>query len=178
VLLLDINASDRILDMCCAPGGKMVLAGLLQDSVSTLVKNKRGVEKTYWASTGTITGIDISKERILNAASLLKKYRVGKACLYWQNGLTFNAGPCYSFPDLSALRSFVESDVGRQGRILKISKQKIHHLLYASSLLRKYPCWQAAAPIYNKVSHSLYIISSLSIFFRFYSMWNVHTTAL
>ncbi|KAJ1977272.1 hypothetical protein H4R35_002364 [Dimargaris xerosporica] len=73
VLALDLEPSDHVLDLCCAPGAKLcMVSDILGDSGS-----------------GTVTGVDISTQRLATCRSLLKKYRRFNARLYQADGTTF-----------------------------------------------------------------------------------------
>lgn len=41
-------------------------------------------------STGTVTGVDISKERLYTCKSLIQKYKLGRARVFLADGTTFN----------------------------------------------------------------------------------------
>lgn len=68
---LEIKEGDHILDLCCAPGTKLVM-----------MASKMG-------SSGTITGVDISRHRIFNVRALVKKYKVDNVRIYNENGTSF-----------------------------------------------------------------------------------------
>ncbi|KAI9294567.1 S-adenosyl-L-methionine-dependent methyltransferase [Neoconidiobolus thromboides FSU 785] len=71
VLALDTQSTDRVLDLCCAPGMKLLMiAELLEE--------------------GNITGVDISKSRLSTCRALVKKYQVAnKVKLYYGDGTIF-----------------------------------------------------------------------------------------
>lgn len=71
VQLLEIKANDHILDLCCAPGLKLIYAGL-----------KLG-------NNGSITGVDSSKDRLCITRSLVKKYKVNNVRLFVGDGRYF-----------------------------------------------------------------------------------------
>ncbi|CAG8451977.1 5277_t:CDS:2 [Funneliformis mosseae] len=83
VYSLDIHPNDQILDLCCAPGAKLCL-------ISNLLDNK-GI--------GTITGVDISKNRLSICKNLCKKYKLAKVRLFLEDGTRFNVlAPSYLVP--------------------------------------------------------------------------------
>lgn len=83
VSLLRLEPTDHALDLCCAPGGKLILSSLIQS---------RGIERDFTNSPeeiGTVTGVDLSPHRLATCRSLLKKYQVQCARLFCADGTTF-----------------------------------------------------------------------------------------
>ncbi|KAJ3216064.1 hypothetical protein HDU67_009944 [Dinochytrium kinnereticum] len=76
VYALSVEPNDHVLDLCCAPGGKMCLVADLQG-------NEDGV-------VGTVTGVDVSSHRIATCRSVLRKYKIRRARLFLSDGTTFN----------------------------------------------------------------------------------------
>lgn len=74
VLLLEPKAEEHLLDLCCAPGAKLVLAS-----------------KLGFAS---VTGVDISPHRLSIARSFAKQYKLPAVRLYCQDGRAFDQQPC------------------------------------------------------------------------------------
>lgn len=72
VKYLEIKHGDHVLDLCCAPGSKLVLAGFLA------------------GSTGSVTGVDISPHRIATTRSIVKKYKLPKVRLFLSDGTNFD----------------------------------------------------------------------------------------
>ena len=81
VYLLELKSSDHVLDLCCAPGGKLVLAGLLMG---------REFRDTAPEANGTLTGVDIASHRLATCRSLLKKYKIPRTRLFCTDGTTFD----------------------------------------------------------------------------------------
>ncbi|KAJ1963712.1 hypothetical protein IWQ62_003135, partial [Dispira parvispora] len=73
VLALDLEENDQVLDLCCAPGAKLCM---ISDLLGT-------------DGRGTVTGVDISPQRIATCRALVKKYRHWNARLYCGDGTTF-----------------------------------------------------------------------------------------
>lgn len=84
VAALDIQPSDNVLDLCCAPGSKLLYVANIMDPPSELK------EKSSTLSNGTVTGVDLSKNRLHVCKSLLSKYSVTKVRLFRCDGTTFN----------------------------------------------------------------------------------------
>ena len=82
VSLLNLQPSDHLLDLCCAPGCKLVLAARTMHATPTPL-----------ATTGIITGVDISPRRLANTRALLKKYSVPHVRLFQADGTTFAQHP-------------------------------------------------------------------------------------
>lgn len=80
VSLLDLKSSDHVLDLCCAPGGKLVLASFLQGA-SDFSKPEEA---------GTLTGVDLASHRLATCRSIIKKYNVQRARLFCADGTSFN----------------------------------------------------------------------------------------
>lgn len=80
VSLLDLRGSDHLLDLCCAPGGKLVLASFFQGP-GDFSKPEH---------VGTLTGVDLSSHRLSTCRSLIKKYKVERARLFCADGTSFN----------------------------------------------------------------------------------------
>jgi 16S rRNA C967 or C1407 C5-methylase (RsmB/RsmF family) len=73
---LEIAASDHVLDLCCAPGAKSCyIAELMGDGM------------------GTITGVDISKQRLFTAKRQVLKHGHDRIRLFCCDGTMFNVPP-------------------------------------------------------------------------------------
>ncbi|TPX66373.1 hypothetical protein SpCBS45565_g04535 [Spizellomyces sp. 'palustris'] len=71
---LDVAPDDHVLDLCCAPGMKLCYVADLQGSDGR----------------GTVTGVDLSPDRIAVCKGLLKKYRLERARLFIADGANFD----------------------------------------------------------------------------------------
>lgn len=67
---LQLASDDHVLDLCCAPGGKMVLMS------------------EQLRSGGSITGVDISRARLAAASTMAKKYKLPRLRLLHGDGTT------------------------------------------------------------------------------------------
>lgn len=114
VYALGLVPSDHYLDLCCAPGAKLCLAGMLMQSAE---------------GTGSITGVDISKDRLAVCRSMIKKYQINNARLYCQDAVSFNTG--------IMLQSSQEHEKDRP--------------FYLSSCYRRYPGWHPSSRLYSKI---------------------------
>lgn len=73
---LELDKDSKILDMCCAPGMKLVYAGLLLRSIAYQEDQEKGPYNATGEQNNSITGIDISRDRLSITRSLVKKYKV------------------------------------------------------------------------------------------------------
>ena len=71
---LEINPNDQVLDLCCAPGAKTCYISDLQGN----------------SGIGTVTGVDLSKQRLSVCKSLTKKYKLEKCRLFHADGTNFD----------------------------------------------------------------------------------------
>ena len=75
VVALDPRPGEDVLDLCCAPGAKLcAIADCMQQS-------------------GTLTGVDISEQRLASCRTLCTKYGITNARLVLQDGSTFEGPP-------------------------------------------------------------------------------------
>ena len=75
VAALDVQPGDHVLDLCCAPGAKLCA---LADSM--------GLQ-------GTLTGVDVSEERLAACRTLCSKYRISNVRLVLGDGRCFATPP-------------------------------------------------------------------------------------
>lgn len=86
VLLLDLQENDAFLDVCCAPGCKLVLAGLMIGKFGG-----NGID-----AGGSCTGVDISRHRLCTAKSMVTKYKVPNVRLFLGDARKFVVPPHHS----------------------------------------------------------------------------------
>lgn len=77
---LQIKNDDHVLDLCCAPGPKMLYISDLMNSGGR-------------SSLGTITGVDISRHRLGTCLGQIRKYKHDRIRLFLQDGTTFDVPP-------------------------------------------------------------------------------------
>ncbi|KAJ0980731.1 hypothetical protein J5N97_008986 [Dioscorea zingiberensis] len=79
VLALGVSEGDHVLDLCTAPGAKLcMLSDLL-------------------GSSGSLTGVDISRDRLAACRTMLQKYELGDRCrLFIADGTLFSLLPLRS----------------------------------------------------------------------------------
>lgn len=75
---LDLQKDDDVLDLCCAPGAKLVV-------LSCLLCELQG--------DGSVTGVDLSKTRLEVCRALVTKYRLSRIRLFLEDGCRFNVPP-------------------------------------------------------------------------------------
>ena len=73
IYLLDPKPDEHFLDLCCAPGTKLILASRL--------------------GFASVTGVDISRSRLSTAVSMVKDYGVPLVRLFLADGRHFSEGP-------------------------------------------------------------------------------------
>ena len=73
-----------MLDLCCAPGGKLILSSFLQGEGTR--KNKNFNDPI---NVGTLTGVDLSEHRLATCRSMMKKYGVECGRLFCGDGTKF-----------------------------------------------------------------------------------------
>lgn len=71
---LSVSLNDHVLDLCCAPGAKTCYISDLQGRIGA----------------GTVTGVDLSKQRLSVCRSLVKKYKLEKCRLFHADGTDFD----------------------------------------------------------------------------------------
>ncbi|RIA95926.1 S-adenosyl-L-methionine-dependent methyltransferase [Glomus cerebriforme] len=133
---LDIQPNDHILDLCCAPGVKLCL-------ISNLLDND-GI--------GTITGVDISKNRLSICKNLCKKYKIAKVRLFLEDGTKFNVfAPSYLEPIKKITGQLHELRIN--GNILKFSEDisEIVTPFWTPKILRNDPQERGSQYLYDKV---------------------------
>lgn len=89
---LELEPNDHYLDLCCAPGAKLCMAGMMIQGYN---HNIASDIKSF----GSITGVDISKSRLSTCRSLVKKYKIGQVRLFCMDGALFNIGVVQSNPN-------------------------------------------------------------------------------
>ena len=112
IYLLDPKPEEHFLDLCCAPGTKLILAS-----------------KLGFAS---VTGVDISKDRLNTAVSMVKRHKVALVRLFLADGRSFSEGP------LETIHSLRQKPMSQA------------HVFYSSSPYRKSPC-RPTNTLYDKV---------------------------
>ncbi|KAH9385662.1 uncharacterized protein NEMAJ01_0558 [Nematocida major] len=118
---LEIDAESKVLDTCCAPGMKLVYAGLRMKGVN---------------SGKSITGVDISRERLNIAASLVKKYRVPGVRLIQGDSTSLESSPVREATLLEA--QTVPSSACRCRMAQEGTSQSVQRVHYTSTGLRKF----------------------------------------
>ncbi|CAG8756975.1 9154_t:CDS:2, partial [Acaulospora morrowiae] len=137
VCALDIQPDDHILDLCCAPGAKLCMAS-----------NILGV-----SGCGTITGVDISRERISTCRSLIKKYKIGRARLFVADGTSFSVlAPSFLDPIRRMNGENFVTEVTSKSRDRKLKVQENGELqpFWAPKTLRDDPQIRSPEFLYDK----------------------------
>lgn len=127
---LSLVAGEHVLDLCCAPGVKMVLMAdaLFGDSA-------------HAAAAGSLTGVDVSRERLGAAVRLGKKYKIPNVRLFVADGRKFCTPP-----------HLVHDHASRCGQTFKdIYAKPASRPLYSASVYRKQRGRLAEGMLYDKV---------------------------
>jgi 16S rRNA C967 or C1407 C5-methylase (RsmB/RsmF family) len=162
VFLLNLRPSDHLLDLCCAPGGKLVLASHLQAaSIADFADNPERI--------GTLTGVDLSLGRLATCRSLVKKYRVPAVRLFCEDGTRFNVRPKTFYnrntlqkdshdtdPDTDTSRIHSDHSLHSLHSVHSLnSVHSVHGLslrpFHESTWLRKRPTQGSTTRLYDKV---------------------------
>jgi len=77
VRALDPKPGEHVLDLCCAPGAKLAY-------ISDLVGEE-----------GSVTGVDVSRDRLNSCKALARRYDLKNARLFCADGTQFNEPPMY-----------------------------------------------------------------------------------
>lgn len=82
VVALDVSPGDHVLDLCAAPGAKLCM---LSDILG---------------SSGSLTGVDVARDRLAACRTMLQKYALGDRCrLFVSDGTRFSLLPLRSHVD-------------------------------------------------------------------------------
>ncbi|EGC37643.1 hypothetical protein DICPUDRAFT_76769 [Dictyostelium purpureum] len=73
ILALNPKPGDNVLDICCAPGTKLCM-------ISDML-----------GGNGTVSGVDISSNRLGSCKTILKKYKIPNVRLFCSDGTTFDS---------------------------------------------------------------------------------------
>ena len=139
VALLNLSPSDHILDLCCAPGGKLILSAFLQQQA-----RQNGFSDSP-ETIGTITGVDLSENRLSTCRSMIKKYKVECARLFCADGTLFNE-PVSQFikPPKSESEDLINS------KKLKLKLKLKSNAFHETTAFRRRPT-RSISGEYNKV---------------------------
>lgn len=145
---LDLEAGDHVLDLCCAPGAKLCL---IADRLAAL----DAAAASELRNIGTVTGVDVSKQRAATAKALLRKYPPHGS----PNTRIFVADGC-TFSLLAPSR--IGPHITPQGQLAAVDDDSEHlpsgsHLVppfHAPKLLRNDPQLQHDQLRYQKVGYS------------------------
>lgn len=125
---LSLVPTDHVLDLCCAPGTKTVL-------ISRHIGNEDADDLN-----GSVTGVDISKERLASAVLLAKRYRLPRVRLFVADGTKFDL-PVH----------LINPKGSRKGSLFNQIYLRSKRPIYSSSPFRKQPGHLAADLFYDKV---------------------------
>ncbi|GAB5370824.1 hypothetical protein AAMO2058_001526400 [Amorphochlora amoebiformis] len=99
VAALDLHKGLHVLDLCCAPGAKLcMIAEVVADQTSSrkneFSANSEKVRRNSMKisdseSFGSVTGVDIGRERLNTCRNLMRKYKIMGARLFHEDGTKF-----------------------------------------------------------------------------------------
>jgi 16S rRNA C967 or C1407 C5-methylase (RsmB/RsmF family) len=99
VLALDPQPEDHVADICCAPGAK---TSFIADLMVSRGAQRDGKDPSSYALCGSVTAVDISRDRLGATRTLCAKYEVPRVRLFVHDGCTFDVlAPASTVPDPS-----------------------------------------------------------------------------
>jgi len=106
VAALGVAVHEHVLEICCAPGAKlMLLSDLMKAERQRLEREQLGRSglsaeegevggaARREVTVGSVTGVDVSRNRLGATRKLLQKYKAQRARLYLADGRTFDVAP-------------------------------------------------------------------------------------
>ncbi|KAJ2742965.1 hypothetical protein GGI20_004098 [Coemansia sp. BCRC 34301] len=114
-LALSVEPGDNVLDLCCAPGAKLLLLADLLDN-----SHEDKPSETEPAPRGTVTGVDISLHRAATCRSLIRKHAgngKGFIRVFVDDGTTFDCkAPQHGWHDPLIVKAASASMAGCDGK--------------------------------------------------------------
>ncbi|KAI9357263.1 S-adenosyl-L-methionine-dependent methyltransferase [Zopfochytrium polystomum] len=138
---LSVLPDDHVLDLCCAPGAKLCFIG-----------EEQGDENVN----GTVTGVDISSQRLSTCKSLVRKHKLRRARLFCCDGTTFSVhapSRVGSWRRLTSLRqqSLSDADQKTSERTKNTKTLPMLKPFHATKLLSCDPQIESEMLLYDKV---------------------------
>lgn len=94
---LNLKPGHHALDLCCAPGAKLcMMAETVANNAHSKAKNDRTNHNHNKQATGSVTGVDIARQRLNVCRNLIRKYKVMGIRLYCADGTSFALPPSKS----------------------------------------------------------------------------------
>ncbi|ORZ38962.1 S-adenosyl-L-methionine-dependent methyltransferase [Catenaria anguillulae PL171] len=139
---LDVQPTDHVLDLCCAPGAKLTL-------IAQLLNPQGRINDVR----GSVTGVDVSAPRLAVARALIKKHAVVSARLFEADGTRFSVrAPRWS---VEAIQKRVRAQAGEELEELSqewvVRPDAVVAPFHAPKILRKDPQFLDDACLYDKV---------------------------
>ncbi|KAI9091239.1 S-adenosyl-L-methionine-dependent methyltransferase [Phlyctochytrium arcticum] len=141
---LDVQMDDNVLDLCCAPGMKLCYIA----------------DKLGRGGKGTVTGVDICKERAQVVKSIMRKYGVEKGRLFLMDGTTFDVWAPWRIggwtredvgSSCSKPSTTTGSDVPQSEQPPDIPTSRTIHPFHSTRLLRSSTNLHHSSLLYDKV---------------------------
>lgn len=173
---LDISPSDNVLDLCCAPGNKLLMIADVQRQYSfdsELYKRGKSREESriavekYKSTVGVAVGVDKSRQRQCTTRSLLKRYSAPNCAIYIQDGTLFDmakvgepfyAGKAFRTLNASSALSFnkvlVDAECTHDGSISHMTKYDAFSLAFNTDAKQQWS-WEGFRQRYLNLAYLL-----------------------
>ncbi|KAJ1674930.1 hypothetical protein EV182_002274 [Spiromyces aspiralis] len=162
VFALDIQPTDHVLDMCAAPGIKLLLTAEFMAQKWMAMRSAVGSEKgtTHFncadeAGYGTVTGVDIHRHRALNCRSLVSSVDLlvnSRIRLYVSDATKFDTPPPHDrWWDIGEKRAWLAAQREEQARIGAAAGKKAMHNYLKSRFNSQLP-WHASKALRDPFS--------------------------
>jgi len=134
VRALNCHPGHHILDLCCAPGSKLCMLG---DEIN---------------HTGSLTGVDVSKERLSTCKTVLRKYNTQNTRLFHTDGRTFSIlAPGTQPEELQPLTNDEASSLPRPLKRRKTRRKGRENDAEDLYFCNSYPLRSANTSLYDRV---------------------------
>lgn len=158
VQLLELTPTDDLLDLCCAPGMKLSLAACLMQNMEYKCKidSRKNMDEPLNEPNSlkrSITGVDVSLQRLHTSKSLLRKYRAQNTRLFHQDACLFEQPVYHVYKKIEEWKSHSALNNLTCGKLLDatINGHKKCRPFFETCDLRKFPGISTGTALYSKV---------------------------